>query len=81
LTLITDLEIPTASALRLANAISQTGGQHSTGSGISIGLDLSTIRARLETRLAEAVEMAPLPRRGRPPRPNAPPRSKTGRLV
>ena len=80
LSLITDLEIPTANALRLANAMNQTGGQHRTGSGISIALDLSTIRAGLETRLAQAVEMAPLPRRGRPPRSTATPRSKTGRL-
>jgi hypothetical protein len=77
--LIKDLEIPTANAIRLAGNISQTGGQHRTRSGISIGLDLSTIRAGLESRLAQAVEIAPIPRRGRPPKPKAAPR-KTGRL-
>src|SRR5688500_7595569 len=51
--LIDDLEIPTANALRLASTISQTGGQHRTASGITISLDLSTIRAGLETRLAQ----------------------------
>lgn len=79
LSLIDELEIPTANALRLAGTISQAGGQHRTGSGITIGLDLSTIRAGLEARLAQAVEIAPVPRRGRPPSPNRTP-SKTGRL-
>lgn len=79
LNLIDDLEIPTANALRLASTISQTGGQHRTDSGITISLDLSTIRAGLDSRLAQAVEIAPVPRRGRPPGPNQTP-SKTGRL-
>ena len=80
LRLIDDLEIPTANALRLARSISQVGGQHQTSSGISIGLDLSTIRAGLEARLAQAVEIAPVPRRGRPPRAAPMPPRKTGRL-
>jgi hypothetical protein len=80
LRLIEDLKIPTASALRLASTISQAGGQHLTSSGISIGLDLSTIRAGLEARLAQAVEIAPVPRRGRPPAPGRIPPRKTGRL-
>lgn len=80
LSLITDLEIPTATALRLASTLSESGGQHRTGSGIGIGLDLSTIRAGLEARLAQAVEIAPLPRRGRPPRSKTTSPSKTGRL-
>ncbi len=79
LALITDLETPTATALRLANVLSQSAGQHRTPSGMNIGVDLSTIRAGIEARLAQAVEIAPLPRRGRPPKPKAQP-SKTGRL-
>ena len=80
LRLIDDLEIPTATALRLASTIIQTGGQHRSKSGITISLDLSTIRAGLEARLAEAVEIAPVPRRGRPPTPTRMPPRKTGRL-
>lgn len=80
LSLIDELEIPTANALRLASTINQTGGQHRTGSGITISLDLSTIRAGLEASLAQAVEIAPVPRRGRPPRPTQMPPRKTGRL-
>jgi hypothetical protein len=80
LTLITDLEIPTAPALDLAHILTQNAGQHRSVSGIDIGVDLSTIRAGLEARLAQAVEIAPLPRRGRPPKPKVQPPSKTGRL-
>jgi hypothetical protein len=80
LALISDLGIPTATALRLADTMRETSGQHRTPSGITIGLDVSSIRAGLETRLAQAVEIAPLPRRGRPPNPKSLPASKTGRL-
>jgi hypothetical protein len=80
LNLIDDLEIPTANALRLASTLIQTGGQHRTDSGVTISLDLSTIRAGLEASLAQAVEIAPVPRRGRPPGPNRTPPRKTGRL-
>lgn len=65
--LIEDLEIPTSSALSLANTLTDSGGSVKTPAGISIDLDLAAIRARLETRLAQAVEIAPVPRRGRPP--------------
>ncbi len=77
LTLIKDLNIPAASALRLAATLAETGGHHRTPAGIGIDLDLARIRADLETRIAQAVEIIPVPRRGRPPRS---PSSKTGRL-
>ena len=80
LTLVTDLEIPTASALDLASILAQNAGRHRTASGINIGVDLSTIRAGLEARLAQAVEITPLPKRGRPPKLKVPSPSKTGRL-
>lgn len=35
--------------------------------GISLSFDVSRLRLDLDSRLAEAVEMAPAPRRGRPP--------------
>lgn len=78
--LIEDLEIPISSALRLANTLAETGGSLKTPAGISVDLDLEVIRARLETRLAQAVEIAPVPRRGRPPHSSSRPSSKTGRL-
>lgn len=78
--LIKDLEIPTSSALNLANTLSDTGGSLKTPAGISIDLDLAAIRAQLDTRLAQAVEIAPVPRRGRPSRSATRPSSKTGRL-
>jgi hypothetical protein len=75
--LIQDLGLPTTNALRLAAGLVQTGGTHRTTAGISMQLDLGRMRTDLDTRLAQAVEIAPVPRRGRPPRP---PPSKTGRL-
>ena len=78
--LIKDLEVPISSALRLANTLTETDGSLKTSAGISIDLDLAAIRGRLETRLAQAVEIAPVPRRGRPPHSNSRPSSKTGRL-
>ena len=80
ISLIEDLQIPAFSALRLASTLTDTGGHHRTPAGISFDLDLAAIRAHLETRLAQAVEIAPLPRRGRPPRSTTRPSSKTGRL-
>jgi hypothetical protein len=65
--LIQDLQIPTPNALRLATILTQSGGHHRTNAGISIQLDLLRLRAALETRLAEAVEITPIPKRGRPP--------------
>jgi hypothetical protein len=45
-----------------------------SAAGLTIQLDLDTLRMTLLARLEEAVEVAPLPRRGRPPR------NTTGRL-
>ena len=69
--LIEDLEIPTSKALRLAASVSDASGNLQMPSGLRINLDLAAIRARLEQRLAQAVEIAPVPRRGRPPRSTA----------
>jgi hypothetical protein len=66
--LIQDLQVPTPNALRLATMLTRSGGQHRTNAGISIQLDLLQLRAALEARLAEAVEITPIPKRGRPPR-------------
>lgn len=64
--LIQDLEIPTPNALRLAAMLTAAGGHHRTKAGIGIQLDLPRLRAALEARLAEAVEITPIPKRGRP---------------
>jgi len=68
LRLIHDLDTPTPAALRLAAALTQTGGNHTSSSGLTISLDLAKLRSDLESRLVEAVEMTPVPRRGRPSR-------------
>jgi hypothetical protein len=66
--LIGDLGIPAANALQLAGTIAASNGIYSTPSGIGVSLDLNQLRSKLETRLAQAVEIAPVPRRGRPAR-------------
>ena len=72
--LISDLGLPTARAIAVAEALVKTSGQYTARQGLSIQVDLASFQARLFDRLESAVEMAPVPRRGRPPT------SKTGRL-
>lgn len=78
--LIQDLEVPTPNALRLAAALTEAGGHYRTTAGIGLDVDLPRMRGNLETRLADAVEITPIPRRGRPPRQSRPLSNKTGRL-
>ena len=66
LKLIDELQMPASNALNLAANLSETGSYLSP-SGLTISLDLVRFRSDLEIRLAQAVEMAPVPRRGRPP--------------
>ena len=75
--LIQDLQVPTPTALRLAALLTEAGGEHRTKAGLGIDVDLPRIQAHLERRLAEAVEITPIPKRGRPPQMTS---SKTGRL-
>lgn len=42
-------------------------GELTAGEGIAISIDRSSLEAELMDRLAHAVEIAPSPRRGRPP--------------
>ena len=72
--LTSDLGLPTAKALAVAEALMKTNGQHTARQGLSVHVDLASFEASLFERLESAVEMAPVPRRGRPPT------SKTGRL-
>lgn len=79
LNLIQAFRIPLTAALHLAYTIVTNGGRYDTPTGIMISIDLNLLRTRIEGRLAEAVEITPVPKRGRPG--SATPHSrKTGRL-
>jgi hypothetical protein len=72
--LIHELGISIAPALRIATALVQNNGSFESQRGIAVTVDLSAFRTQVIERLATAVEIAPVPRRGRPPE------NKTGRL-
>ena len=74
LMLIKDLEMPVASAVKVAEQLARNGGRYSSPEGLTVDLSLDKITASLIERLENAVEIAPIPRRGRPPK------TKTGRL-
>ena len=74
LALVNDLETPLAKALTLATALLASGGQLALPTGAKIQVDIEHTSAALLERLEHAVEIAPLPRRGRPPQ------KTTGRL-
>jgi hypothetical protein len=61
-------------AVKIAGEIAAAGGALDTPGGVRIQLDLDALRTRLLARLDHAVEVAPIPRRGRPPK------NTTGRL-
>jgi hypothetical protein len=69
-----ELGLPTAKAISVAEEIIKTGGHYFAREGLSIQIDLASFQASLLERLESAVEIAPVPLRGRPPT------SKTGRL-
>jgi len=69
-----ELGLPTAEAIRVAGEIAKTNGQYFAKQGLSVQIDLASFQASLLERLENAVEIAPVPRRGRPPA------NKTGRL-
>ncbi len=72
--LIRELGVPLASALKLAQRMAVGDGTHTSPAGVRIQLHLEALKARLLERLANAVEIAPSPKRGRPAK------NKTGRL-
>jgi hypothetical protein len=74
LILTADLGTTVGAAIKIAAQIAAGGGAFATPGGVRLELDLNALRAHLLTRLDHAVEVAPLPRRGRPPK------NKTGRL-
>ena len=72
--LIEDLELPVSKALMVATQLRQSQGTTALPSGVQIRIDIEQTTTVLLERLEHAVEIAPLPRRGRPPQ------KTTGRL-
>jgi hypothetical protein len=63
------MAVPMHRALELAIALATVGSSGlEPREGVILSVDLDSIRAELYHRLAHAVEVAPSPRRGRPPR-------------
>ena len=69
-----DLGIPLARALEMSEAMVSADGRFASTGGLQLSLDLSALVTSLLERLERAVEIAPVPRRGRPPK------TTTGRL-
>ena len=72
LDLIQNLRLPLGRALKLADDLVGTEGREarhrlSPASAIHVTLDLVEAESRIAAQLAHAVEIAPVPRRGRPP--------------
>ena len=72
--LIHELGLATRRAITLADEIVKNEGRYSGRQGLTVEIDLLAFQAGLLEQLEAAVEMAPVPRRGRPPA------NKTGRL-
>ena len=72
--LINELGITLASAIELSEKLATSGGRYTSPDGVSLQVDLEKLRAGLIQRLENAVEITPIPRRGRPPK------NQTGRL-
>ena len=74
LVLIGEFDATVPSAIDLAEKLVAADGVYVSPDGFRIELNLHYFRNRLLERLEHAVEVAPLPRRGRPPK------KTTGRL-
>jgi len=72
--LIKEIGVPLAAAVEIAERLAGNGGEYKSPGGVDVRLDLPKLRSTLLKRLENAVEIAPVPRRGRPPK------TKTGRL-
>jgi hypothetical protein len=72
--LVRELGLPTAKAIEVAENLVKNEGRYIAPQGLILALDLSSFRADLLERLESAVEIAPVPTRGRPRK------NKTGRL-
>jgi hypothetical protein len=72
--LINELGISLSRAIRMAATLARDNGLYTSTGGVAVQLDLEGLRFKLLERLEHAVEVAPIPKRGRPPK------NKTGRL-
>jgi len=72
--LTVELGISLSRAARMAEMLANNNGLYTSPRGVGIQLDLEALRSKLLERLEHAVEVAPIPKRGRPPK------NKTGRL-
>lgn len=72
--LIQELGLPTPKAIMLAEDLANNAGRYVAQQGLNVGIDLPSFRTQLLKSLENAVEIAPTPKRGRPPL------NKTGRL-
>jgi hypothetical protein len=72
--LINEFGLSLSRAVNMAGKLASTNGLHTSPSGVGIQLDLEMLRINLLERLEQAVEIAPIRKRGRPPK------NKTGRL-
>jgi hypothetical protein len=69
-----ELGLPIAKAIVIGENLAKNEGRYIASRGLMLTLDLLSFRADLLERLENAVEMAPVPKRGRPHK------NKTGRL-
>jgi hypothetical protein len=74
ITLMREFGLPVSRGIDLATKLFEGRGKFVSPGIISISFDFATSEKRLHDRLAAAVEVAPVPRRGRPAQ------NKTGRL-
>src|SRR3954467_11769011 len=72
-TLAAGFGVPVSRALEIAQQLLSSEGTLTTGS-LKLDLEVAGLRSRVIADLERAVEVAPLPRRGRPPK------NTTGRL-
>jgi hypothetical protein len=72
--LINEFGISLSRAAVMAETLTNNNGLYSSPRGLGIQLDLEGLKLKLLERLEHAVEVAPIPKRGRPPK------NKTGRL-
>jgi hypothetical protein len=72
--LVRELGLPIAKAIAVSESLAKNEGRYNASRGLMLALDLSSFRADLLERLENAVEIAPVPKRGRPQK------NKTGRL-
>lgn len=68
------LGLSLARALEISEQMVSSDGRFTSGQGLQLSVDLPALLESLLERLEQAVEIAPLPRRGRPPK------TTTGRL-